>query len=407
MKNTKKVIPTAVGAGAVGDENVVESIPYELVFDIFTRLPVRSLGRFKSVSAHWNSTISSDTSFIRSHFSHSLSIRPNNPFTLLITFPNRFDLERLIYSATIQPQTLTKSELQFCLAVPGFGSRPVSQSLHGFICFDVGSSGLRVCNPSTRQFISLPTTESETHYDPLLSHHSTTSFGFDPVSYQHKAISTWIICKEDPANEIMITEHRVCTLGNSEQKQWRRINGGQPHFPFTESVCINGFVYYRAYTRMMNPGKMVLAAFDVGREEFSFIPLPYDWVDPGKNSVLIECDGKLGLVNYHELKHGSNHLEMWVLKDEEKGIWDKKILMFPPNWNEGLDLYLNGTLQTGEMIFAPRILAKPFYLFFYDTKSSCLRKVEICGFPEFEFRFGDSCFSICVYDHVESVLSLA
>ncbi|KAI3757997.1 hypothetical protein L6452_05543 [Arctium lappa] len=383
------------------DNTRPESIPHELVSEILTRLPVKSLTRFRSVSTRWNSTIT-NPSFAKCHFSRSAA-SGGAAVTLTVTFINRFNSQRSIFSVTIPPnQTRSAPNPTHILTIPGFAHPFVSQSLNGLICFNLGA--MCVCNPSTREFVKLPWTQTETPPpSPASAHHRTNAFGFDPVSNAHKVLDTWITCH---GNE-MIMEHRVFTVGCRSNK-WRRIADGPPYFPFDERVCINGQIYFRGLTSMVDSEKTVMVAFDVNREEFRFIQMRDDAVFNSEDAVVMEHDGRLAIVDHQGVRNGEdNVMVMWVLMDEK---WVKKRVEIPAMYSEINDrgrYKFAGTTFSGEMIFAERRLGKPFYVVLYDIKKNEGRKVEICGLTDFESTCNNLLMNVTsVNEHAESIISL-
>lgn len=264
-----------------------------------------------------------------------------------------------------------------------------------------------VCNPSTRKFLKLPWTQTETPSpSPAFAHHRTNAFGFDPVSNSHKVLDTWITCH---GNE-MIMEHRVFTVGCHSNK-WRRIADGPPYFPFNERVCINGQIYFRAFPSMIASEKPVMVAFDVNREEFRFIQMRDDTVSNSEDAVLMEHDGHLAIVEHQGLRNGEdNVMLMWVLIDEEDEKWVKKRVEIPAMYSEINDhrrFKFAGTTFSSEMIFAERRLGKPFYVVLYDIKKNEGRKVEICGLTDFESTYSNVLMNVTsVNEHAESIVSL-
>ncbi|KAJ9148111.1 hypothetical protein P3X46_030202 [Hevea brasiliensis] len=97
----------------------------------------------------------------------------------------------------------------YCLTIPHRFSRYTTQSINGIWCMDFGICAT-ICNPSTRQAISIP-------------------FPF-------------------------------FTLGT---KKWRRVHGGPNYFAQRESICINGIIFFRT-----------MVSFDVQTESFLVINLP-------------------------------------------------------------------------------------------------------------------------------------
>ncbi|KAK2994349.1 hypothetical protein RJ640_017861 [Escallonia rubra] len=368
-----------------------EPIPHDLVVDILTRLPAKALTRFLSVSTNWGSTIS-DPSFASTHLARS-ETRPDG-LTLLLTFPNENLLERHIYTAIVPAgQTLSNPPTRN-LSIPGFVSPYVSPSIRGLICLGPGGRQAHICNPTTREIIPLPPTKTETPYDPSYTLCRSISFGYDPVKNEHKVLYSHILRTGYPDSEmIMEMVHKVFVVGSH---CWRRIGDGPPHRPFNEGVCIQGYLYYRSYTSDDHPEDQVIVEFDVGEEGFRFINLPEGNIGV-ENTALVDYEGKLALVNCSILVCGGNSMEVWVLEDLAKEIWVKRFIVFGFDLGEfmvGSKFYLAGTAYTGEMIFAPRSLARPFY-------GNSVRRVEIRGLPEYEFRHSSYC-GIHLTNHVEA-----
>nr|XP_043618542.1 F-box protein At1g30790-like [Erigeron canadensis] len=386
------------------------SIPHELISEILTRLPVKSLARFQSVSTQWDSTIT-HPSFCISHLTHSASRAST---TLILTFINRFTSDRNIFSVSIPPNGNGSGvNPTRVLTIPGFAHPFVSQSLNGLICLNMGS--MCVCNPSTRKFVKLPWTQTEVADKRCLQpqvapiRHRANAFGFDPVTNAHKVLDTWITCHDNDENGIII-EQRVFTIGTGCDK-WRRIAEGPSYFPFNESVCINGKIYFRAYPSMIASEKPVMVVFDVHSEEFQFIQMNDDLISDSEDTVLMEHDGHLAIVDHQGVTNGEvNAIQMRVLIDEKDGKWVKKCVKIPEKHSEMKDrqrFIFTGTTFTGEMIFAERKLVNPFHVFFYDIKKNEAKKVKICGLTEFDFSYSNVLMNVTsVNEHVESIKSL-
>ncbi|PWA74657.1 F-box domain-containing protein [Artemisia annua] len=221
----------------------------------------------------------------------------------------------------------------------------------------------------------------------------------------HKVLDTWVTCDDND----MVMEHRVFTVG-SGCSEWRKITGGQPYFPFEESVCINGYIYFRAYPGMIATEKPVMVSFDVNREVFHFISLCDD-ISNSEETVLMELDGHLTIVDHQGLTSGGkNVIQMLVLTDVKDGKWVKKRVEIPAKYSEINDrqrFKFSGTTFSGEMIFAEKSLVNPFHVFFYDIKKNEARKVEICGLTDFEFSYSNVLMNVTsVSEHVESIKSL-
>lgn len=61
-------------------------------------------------------------------------------------------------------------------------------------------------------------------------------------------------------------EHQVLTLETEKLMSWRMIECGILHYPTTQSICINGVLYYKPYRN-----KSAIICFDVRSEKYSFV----------------------------------------------------------------------------------------------------------------------------------------
>lgn len=396
-------------------------IPLDLLIEILIRLPAKSLIRFTIVSKIWSSMIRSQ-GFIDSFFSIS-STRPR----FFVSFTNGCfakDKERRLFyylsswssqaqegyesyssSSLVTNLDMTMPYLDVC---DFYGS---CSSVHGFI----GCSlvvGFLVCNPSTRQIIVLPTLPKRPAPDMR-----GTCLCYDPVSDQFKALS--LIASRIPNHDRV--EHLVLALkGDKTKYSWRQIQGGNnnipPYSPVTMKICINGKVYYGAWTPKvhMNP---VIVCFDVRSEEITFIKAPGDVVFWHSESILMEYKGKLASIVRNPF--GRFHsFDLWVLEDVEKHEWSKRECVFPLSlWDSiwGLKMSFPGTNKAGdEIILAPRYLSHqlgPFYIFYYHLGTNNIRRVRVQGIADDEefrrsYGFENTVSEFPVYispEHVENL----
>lgn len=137
-------------------------------------------------------------------------------------------------------------------------------------------------------------------------------------------------------------------------------------------VCINGAIYYGV-------GNYRILRFDVRSEKIEFIQLPLLY------PTLINYNGKLGGVEY-QFREG---MKLCILEDAEKQEWSNMTYAVAPEWR---DIFRSctprGEIHTGEVMMANSRLhcSKPFSVFYYDFERESVRKVEVDGIVDDDFR---------------------
>ncbi|CAA7061260.1 unnamed protein product [Microthlaspi erraticum] len=229
-----------------------------------------------------------------------------------------------------------------------------------------------IFNPTSAQYVSLP---KPIGFDSFVGFSSVV--GFDPIDKQHKVLLTQ--CGGDLS---------VLTLGTGET-MWRKIQCPLTHYPLAndKGICINGVLYYLAYTYDENDQHYdVIVCFDVRSEKFSFIDREsYDFlfVNPYgyRGTKWINYKGKLGLIecviNFDVLSC------VWVLADVEKPEWSKYVYTLPPDDIKNVDRHnisVVGMTATGEIVLSNRcVSSKRLNVFYFNPERSTFQSVEIQG----------------------------
>nr|VDC67226.1 unnamed protein product [Brassica rapa] len=154
-----------------------ESIPADLIFEIFSRLTAKSLSRFRCVSKEWASI------FCSRNFSHSFLTRSSARPRLLFTF--HVDGKLFSYSAP-QPRNPDQNHMPIPTRM---GSFLIHRPDSGLICpSDMWSKRgcndskmIMICNPSTGQFKKLPAARTRRV-------HVRTYLGHDPIKKEYKLL---------------------------------------------------------------------------------------------------------------------------------------------------------------------------------------------------------------------------
>ncbi|KAI3933217.1 hypothetical protein MKW92_007275 [Papaver armeniacum] len=210
-----------------------------VVCHMLSRLPVKSLMRFKCVCKRWKLIMEEDSHFISLHLSHS-ETRPSL-FILLQESP---------------VGELTRYYETFILGPIG-----------GLICF-AGIFGVRIYNVSTREVtpawinstVYMNVEKKKNGIEDASERPPGCYFGFDPITKMHKVIFVWCSGKfqKDPVCEVLI-------VGDNT---WKVIDELPPASPIAKAcVSANGSIY-------CDEEEEWLMAFDIGSHKFRMIPVP-------------------------------------------------------------------------------------------------------------------------------------
>ncbi|CAH8255579.1 unnamed protein product [Arabidopsis lyrata] len=387
MKKLKKIVTEDHRSNtqySTSGREFSDSIPIDLLIDIFLRVPPKSIARFRCVSKFWSSILCCPD-FTEQFLTKSWT-RPR----LLFTFQ---DHGNLFFYSSPQPQNPDDNSshivADYLAYFPTKVSSRVCRPANGLICHQDTKwteSVTTVCNLSMGELVPLPKVKIDRT-------ESRSYFGYDPVGKQFKVLCmTWCRCG------IYDISPRVLTLGNRKQL-WRNTEFCKVHYPLFDGICINGVLYYPA-AKVRGYGVSVIVCFDVRSEKFSFVNITHDMVIK-RDSILINYNGKLGLLeaqndqgdyhplfnyNYEGINRKTRAILMWILEDADKHTWSKRIYEFPNGWWEpdDTDLRFVGLTRTGEIVLSPYFLFNPFYVFYYNPERNTIRRVEIRGFEASE-----------------------
>ncbi|KAI3834817.1 hypothetical protein MKW92_022865 [Papaver armeniacum] len=338
-----------------------------IVIEILSRLPAKSLLRFKSVCKHWLSLITRDQNFIHLHSIRSKS-RPN----LLCIAPKTQE----------EGEGDTQHILTGNLSVKTTGGGPkviihnfkqrtddgwfkydyLLEPVNGLVCYiHWETSSVRIYNVSTREttpwikstLLDEEKEKLEREDSPLKivdGFYPTYQMGYDTEKKEHKVFCFWRLSAEPESftgfygdSDSGYARWEALTVGRDTK--WRRISvvpdennlikinevlplfcsGGNP-------VHANGTIYWRnklmACARDLDPGSVledldpadpdVIIAFDVGNEKFRVIPIPTFILDEPRETTfnrpfaMLILGGRVTLI----YQMSSHIVKLWMLDDD-------------------------------------------------------------------------------------------
>ncbi|EOA32769.1 hypothetical protein CARUB_v10016075mg [Capsella rubella] len=400
----------------------------DLILEILSRLPSKSVTRFRCVSKLWASMLCS--LYFKELFLTRSSAKPRLLFAIIENGDEDaeagcgvwsfFSLPQLEYPYEQSPST------SLVVAAAEFHVRfsPDSLKINHYYnvrhCSCGYASGLfyihgnrcqarpaLICNPITGRYEILP--ERYTYRKAY------SFFGFDPVEKQYKVL--YMAYPYGPGR------HRILTFGYGDMR-WRKINCSLRHEVKSDGVCINGVLYYlgdASDSIHVSSDDVtlhyVIVCFDVRSEEFTFIEVErfcrlinykgklavIYWEDD--EDVYEICNGSKDLEKYLEENlevDATNELHVWVLEDVEKQEWSRYAYTWTDDKFFRRHVSFAGATVLGEIVFSVRKYTpkQPFYVYYFNPERKTLQRVEIQGFGE---AFKTSCSIRTFVNHVEDL----
>ncbi|CAA7030301.1 unnamed protein product [Microthlaspi erraticum] len=329
-KRTKTV--NKINSQASEDENSFVQIPLDLVIEIVGRLPSKSVARFLVVSKSWETFIRSRAFITSFPFGSSSSSQPR----LLITFSNSDYRERRQYldffsssSSSSSSATSLLSRFTCPFAAPEHKEH-FPQFVNGLISLGFGEEQI-IYNPTTGKSITLPTVVTRRKI-------VKSYLGFDPVNDQYKVLCLTERPHDNNHRKFQLSHDRVFTFG--ERESWRVVDCSIPHRPWSNGLCIDGVLYYLAFTGKVMLQRSVMR-FDVRSEKLDLLTdLPADLIVP-YGYTLIKYEGKVAIA----VKASVYTFNVWVM--EEHGWLETSFSVEPYCKSSQInDLQITGTTHT-------------------------------------------------------------
>ncbi|KAK9072079.1 hypothetical protein SSX86_008511 [Deinandra increscens subsp. villosa] len=388
----------------------VDRFPTEIINEIISRLPVKSILRFRSVSKPWLSRIS-DPSLIKLQLTHATA---SHRAALFLSAYDKRTRKRFFLSAAPDggPATLL-------MTIDDSRDTDITtEHLNGFVCLACEKSlydyndniHAFVVNPSTRQMFTIPDPTDCSGYG-----HLGYFFGFDESRNEHKILLIRYVLRSSKV------EFMIYSLSNHS---WRKIDVERPvgfswgrlSCHLDGGVCVNSVVHI-----MLLDLSYDILALDLKTEKLSIISIPQDVLsrEPSRTSCCRSCEiflkdnklyimkinGCLGVV-CHDRVAESSEIDIWILQDYDNRVWVRETVKFPESWSEsGGPFPLPVDVNMDEIIFsASKVSGNVIRLPVYNMKTRCFKSLH--------FTLGDQflCSETVKFNHtkcyVESIMPL-
>nr|ADE43186.1 SFBB9alpha protein [Pyrus x bretschneideri] len=325
--------------------------PDDQVVEILSRLPPKSLMRFKCIRKSW-CTIINSSSFVAKHLSNSIGNKLSSSTGILLNrcqvhvFSDRSWKQDVFWSMINLSIDSDKNNLHYDvedLNIPFPMEDQDNVELHGYcngiVCVIVGKNVL-LCNPATGEFRQLPDSS-------LLLPLPKGRFGLETV---FKGLGFGYDCKAKEYKVVRIIENCDCEYSEGEESYYERIllphtaevytmtanswkeikidvsSDTDPYcIPYSCSVHLKGFCYWFA----CDNGEYIFS-FDLGDEIFHIIELPsrrefgfkFYGIFLYNESITSYCS------RYEE---DCKLFEIWVMDDYDgvKSSWTKLLTVGP------------------------------------------------------------------------------
>ncbi|KAG8382993.1 hypothetical protein BUALT_Bualt05G0137600 [Buddleja alternifolia] len=360
-------------------------LPEEIIFfEIFARLPIKSVFQFRCVSKFCRS-LTSDRLFIAAQCHRS-------PPTYLLSYPSSSPLYQHVFHY-LNPNNHSQSEI-FIEHFRDLRYDSYAKSINGLMCMLRGKQVIIRNLVTNNQFV-LPYFHS--HFQ-LGKHY--VYFCYCPKKDKYKVLVA--TSKRNRNLNVVSTRYSIFTLGVDEA--WRGFDHlGLYQLGQSKSVCVDGVLYCTNFSTTSEVENGIIATFDVGSEDFGVITYPEE-LSPLRYKLchLIEVKGVIAIIDIDDLE--SCVIRMWIrVKSLSSECWIENRVLFPSRWTKIYNVANNFSFTTnrnGEIVLAScGMSTTKCWIFVYNMGKKEWRRIEVLGLQR-DVIFGD----FLIEDYVEPLL---
>lgn len=298
---------------------LLESLPGDILTDIFSRLPISSLAKLMFVCRSWRSILTTQHGLVSSSCSSDkkpcLLLHCDSPIRNGLHFLDLFEEEKRIKTK--------KFTLRFASSMPEFD---VVGSCNGLLCLSdsLYNDSLYLYNPFTTNSLELPECSNKYHDQELVF-----GFGFHQKTKEYKVVKIVYFRGSSSSYrgrgriQYKQSEVHVLTLPTRRDQSlsWRSL--GKAPYKFMKrptEALVNGRLHFVTRPRRHVPDRKFVS-FDLEDEEFREIPKPDCGGLNRINHRLVNLKGCLSAVVYGNY----GKLDIWVMKSYGvKESWGKE-----------------------------------------------------------------------------------
>ncbi|KAK6133788.1 hypothetical protein DH2020_032499 [Rehmannia glutinosa] len=333
------------------------NLPPEIIMEILSRLPVKSLLKFRCVSKSWLSLISS-SQFIKTHLKNSTNNAILSSHRLVLTICNpHFDLKLCSVQSLMFEHLTLVSDVDYPKKNPHRAVWIVG-SCNGLICIAIDENDMFLWNPSTRTSKKLPPAAVKMKQ----GFYYIWGFGYNEFDDDYKVVGIFSVFGNGCVYESVVKVYSLRT------NSWKRIEDFKGGIPLDDSgKFASGKLHFPA-TQGMLDSKWDIVSLDLKSEVYGIVEQPNYGEGPFDSSL-----GVLGGCICVLCDYQKTQADLWVLK--EYGIKESwtKVVTIPYIDDPGKYLYSHPLcmLPNGEIL-----LVFGMQLVVYNPKDNCFRHPE-------------------------------
>ncbi|XP_027073817.1 F-box/kelch-repeat protein At3g06240 [Coffea arabica] len=375
-------LPTnnVVVSGAMSDCK----LPEDLMLSILTRLPVKTVRRYKCVCKPWLKLFST-TEFIKMHHEQTAK-NPQNHSLIIHSIDEDYyhNMSLLNVNSTAEEPTNLVNPFPVI-----FKEMDLVGCVNGLVCLSCPPFAQMIVlwNPalSIWKAIRLPNRGIDESIDRI-----SLGFAYDESKDDYKIVRITIFKPDGNSPKNFLRAFAEVYSANLDSWKRVRLSFQFSIIPTRSNVIVKGRPYWTAI--IYDPVKMfreVMLWYDVENEVFRHVPVPDYNMDCTKGGRFVEWKGSLAILVYSPTRERDDFVDV-VVYDEGKGRWDTKSCHGPI----GLKMERHMQCSKDGVILAE---TPEGTLFLYDPMTNAIKEFRIAEAMKTSYE---------AFSYTESLVSL-